>query len=63
MGPDFPLQRMIAKDVGMEEDPLRSAEADCETRYPSDPEYQQREPKTISLTSDDEFIFTCSGRY
>lgn len=63
MGPDFPLQRMVAKDVGMEEDPPRTAEADCETRSKADPEYQAREPRTISLNSDDEFIFTCTGRY
>jgi hypothetical protein len=63
MGPELPLQRMVTQDVGMEEDPARSTAADCETRHPNDPEFSLREPKVISLTSDDEFIFTCPGRY
>jgi hypothetical protein len=60
MGPEFPLQRMLAQSVGMIEDPVRSSEADCESRSPRDPNFEQPETRLIPLISDDEFVFGCS---
>lgn len=63
MGPEFRMQRVVSSDLGLVEDPDRNETGDCETRYLSDPEYQTRPERVISLASDEEFIFTCRGRY
>ena len=63
MGPDFPLQRVVLSGKHLKDEPERAPGADCETRSPNDPNFEQRETRTIPLISDDEFIFTCSGRF
>lgn len=63
MGPELPLQRMVASANSLEEDPVRAPDADCTTRSPRDLNFEQRETRTIPLVSDDEFIFTCSGAF
>jgi len=63
MGPEFTLQRVLAADGGLAEDPDRNPDADCESRSPKDPQFEQREAKIIPLMSDDLFIFTCAGKY
>jgi len=63
MGPDMRLQRVVASDQGLVEDPTRNEVGDCESRYFQDPEYTLRPERLINLNSDEEFIFTCRGRY
>lgn len=63
MGPEFSLQRVVAGPYWLEEDPTRNETGDCESRSLTDPEFAQRETRTINLNSDEEFIFTCRGRY
>jgi len=63
MGPEMRLQRVVPTQFGLEEDPPRNETGDCESRYLTDPEYQGRPERVINLNSDEEFIFTCRGRY